>query len=159
LSRINCAWLAHEGFVLEYIVIKTMEMGRNGTNWAGDAEIIASLPAREGNDAIPSSSLTTCYTPTAATMLRLDEGVYALEIGEIAAARDRASGRLLPLMQVSAPPIGRHPGVEIIGRSAGRRSWLGPEGGTILIDSPPGGGSVLITTYGLPEQVTVPAHV
>lgn len=103
--------------------------------------------------------LNARYTPMTATTLRLDEGLYAMEISEIAAAQSRAANLLLPLTHVAAPRIGHHPAVEIIGTSVGRRTWLGPEGGTIGINSSPGAGPGLITTYGVPDQAAAPARV
>lgn len=85
-----------------------------------------------------------------ARLIQLDQGLYALDVGATAGKGGEISGPL-PSVQVSAPP-GRTSRVEIIGVSGPGESWLGPEGGTVIVKSPPGGGHVLVSAYGAPAQ-------
>jgi hypothetical protein len=56
-------------------------------------------------------------------------------------------------VQVSAPRGEGDRTAEIIGTSGRGDTWLGAEGGTAIVKSPPGGAYVLVTVYGLPAQV------
>lgn len=89
-----------------------------------------------------------------ARLIQLDEGLYAIEVGPSAGAKGEISDPLLPSVQVSAPP-GRPSRAEIIGASGSGEAWLGDEGGTVIVKSPPGGGHVLVLAYGPPEQTVV----
>jgi hypothetical protein len=94
-----------------------------------------------------------------ASVVRLDQGLYALEIGGTPALPGQISGLALPAIQVSAPPGGRNPCVEIIGASGDAPSWIEHDGGTVVVKSPAGGGDVWVTAYGFPEHAVVPPHV
>jgi Clostridial hydrophobic W len=94
-----------------------------------------------------------------ASVVRLDQGLYALEIGGTPALPGQNSGLPLPAIQVSAPPSGKDPWVEIIGTSGDVASWIGHDGGTVVVKSPAGGGEVWVTAYGLAEHAVVPPHV
>ena len=95
----------------------------------------------------------------AVVSVRLDQGLYALEIGGTPALPGQISGLALPAIQVSAPPSGQNPCVEIIGTSGDVASWIGHDGGTVVVKSPAGGGEVWVTAYGLAEHAVVPPHV
>jgi len=112
----------------------------------------------ETTDAMPEMTLASPDQPSAmANLVALEQGLYALEIGESACMRGQMFSLQLPVVQVSAPSDDRNPNAEIIGASGRRDTWLGQEGGTVIIRSPPGGGHVLVTAYGLPAQgVSVP---
>jgi|SRR5271166_281881 len=90
---------------------------------------------------------------TTVSMVPLGAGLYAVEIGKMPARPGRISGLALPAIQVSALPNARDERVEIMGSHGEDQSWLGPDGGTLVVRSPPSGGLVLATAYGLPEQV------
>lgn len=66
---------------------------------------------------------------------------------------------LLPAIQVSAAPNGGGSFVEIIGNEGYGEAWLGRDGGTIVVRSPPGGGHVLVTAFGDCGQAAVPPRV
>ena len=71
--------------------------------------------------------------------------------------REGSTGLKGPAVQVSAPHDNQESGTEIIGASGRGDSWLGPEGGTVIVKSPPGGGNVLVTAYGFAaEEVFLP---
>lgn len=93
-----------------------------------------------------------------ASLVPLDPGLYALDIGSIDCAPARLPGLQLPMTQVSAAPLGQDRWVEIIG-SAGAQAWFGQEGGTAIVKSPSGGGHVLVTAYGPPAQPAALPHV
>ena len=91
---------------------------------------------------------------TTVRMLRVDEGLYALRIGEIAGSPGEVSGMTVPVAHVSAPFAEDGNGVEIVASFPGRGPWLGREGGTAILRSPQGGGYVIVTVYGGPGQQT-----
>jgi hypothetical protein len=94
-----------------------------------------------------------------ATVIWLEPGLYALEIAGTPALSGRISDTALPVMQVSAPPGGEAGGVEIIGASGDAGSWIGHDGGTVVVKSPPGGGSVWVTAFGDREDALIPPRV
>ncbi len=90
-----------------------------------------------------------------ATVIRLDPGLYALEIAGRPDLPGRISNRALPVIQVSAPPGGQAGCVEIIGASGDGAQWIAHGGGTVVVKSPPGGGSVWITAFGDPDDAPI----
>jgi hypothetical protein len=88
----------------------------------------------------------------AASLVPLGEGLYALIIGETTSVEGELSGFRAPIVQVSAPPDCEGRRVEIIGTGQ-QETWLRREGGTVILRSPPGGGQVVVTAYGLPPQL------
>src|SRR5260370_13073583 len=62
-------------------------------------------------------------------------------------------------IQISAAPSEDSDPVEIVAGSGEFGPWLGPEGGTVVVRSPPGGGWVLITGYGAPDEMLAPLEV
>ena len=95
----------------------------------------------------------SALSATPARLLRLDQGLYAVEIGETTAPDGEISGLMLPVILISAPPGGRSESVEIISTSNGGVSWLAQDGGTVIVRSPSGGGHLLVASYGPPGQV------
>jgi hypothetical protein len=93
---------------------------------------------------------------TAVRMVAVDEGLYALRVGQIGEASGTVSGIEFPVAQVSAPFAEDGNGPEIVASFPRRGPWLGPEGGTVIIRSPAGGGHVIVTAYGPAEQSAVP---
>jgi hypothetical protein len=87
-------------------------------------------------------------------MLRLDEGLYALRIGEIAGNLGEIAGMVVPVAQVSAPFAEDGNGVEIVATFPGRGPWLGKDGGTVILRAPISGGHLIVTVYGDPGQPT-----
>jgi hypothetical protein len=94
-----------------------------------------------------------------ATVIRLEPGLYALEIAGTPDLPGRISNRALPVIQVSAPPGGQAGCVEIIGASGDAAQWIGHGGGTVVVKSPPGGGSVWVTAFGDPDDAPTPPWV
>ena len=66
---------------------------------------------------------------TAVRMVGLDEGLYALRIGEIDGAAGEVAGMTVPAAQIGAPFAEDGNGVEIIASFPGRGLWIGREGG------------------------------
>jgi len=56
------------------------------------------------------------------------------------------------MIQVSAPPGPDSSYVEIVSTRQ-RETWLGHEGGAVIVRSPPAGGQVLVTAYGPSAQI------
>ena len=88
--------------------------------------------------------------PATTRLIRLDEGLYALGIGEIgdAANAEELAGMTLPAVHISAPPSDEFDPVELVATTAEGGWWLGPEGGSYVVRAPHGGGLVLLTAYG-----------
>ena len=85
-------------------------------------------------------------------MLRIDEGLYALRVGEIAGKPGDIAGMAVPAVLVSAPFAEDGNGVEIVASFPRRGPWLGKDGGTMIVRSPIGGGYLVVTVYGDAEQ-------
>ena len=67
---------------------------------------------------------------TATRLVRVDEGLYALRVGEIDGTPTAVGGLTVPLAHVSAPFAEDGNGVEIVASFPRRGPWLGKEGGT-----------------------------
>ena len=93
---------------------------------------------------------------TAVRMVAVDEGLYALRIGEIGGEAGAISGMEFPVAQVSTPFAEDGNGPEIVASFPRRGPWLGGEGGTVIIRSPAGGGHVIVTAYGPAGQSAIP---
>jgi len=111
---------------------------------ANQLELVETLPAKTAPDPERLSA--------AAAVLQLEEGLYAVEIGETASLRGHFSGLQAPMIQVSAPPGDDGRGVDIINTSRRGETWLGHEGGIVVVKVPSGGGNVFVTAYGPPAQ-------
>src|SRR5262249_26364909 len=120
-----------------------------GTRRQPDAKSNASAATQAGeHDVQPVAA-------TAVRMLAVDEGLYALRVGEIGGAAGAISGIEFPVAQVSAPFAGDGERLEIVASFPRRGPWLGRDGGTVILRSPPGGGHVIVTAYGHAEQPAV----
>jgi hypothetical protein len=86
--------------------------------------------------------------------VRVDEGLYALRVGEIGGTPSAVGGLTVPLAHVSAPFAEDGNGVEIVAAFPRRGPWLGKEGGTVILRSPAAGGYVIVTLYGGAGQET-----
>lgn len=91
-------------------------------------------------------------------LLWLDQGLYALEIGEMASRTGEVSGVRVPLVQIAVPPGSANAHVEIL-YSPGDKGWFGQDGGTVILKAPPDGGHLFVTAYGLPGQAVLAPHV
>jgi hypothetical protein len=137
-------------------VIQTAPTRRNASNWVADSgapelpterfELVDEMPLMAPNPDSPAAT---------ASLVRFEQGLYALEIGEASGLSGDVSGLPVPVVLVSVPPGDTDGRVEILGTSGDGEAWLGHDGGTVIVKSPPGGGHLLVTAYGLPGQ-TVP---
>jgi hypothetical protein len=105
--------------------------------------------------------VTTAANPeqpsTSACVVALDEGLYALEIGESARVIGQPFGLPMPAVQISAPRCQQGRSAEIIRASGCGDAWLDWEGGTVIVNSPPGGARLVVTAYGSPQEtVAIP---
>jgi hypothetical protein len=145
--------------ILENAVIPTAQTKQIPSRWVVDASD-SELPTErfEFDEAAPATAASHSDSPAAvASLVLLEQGLYALEIGKTPCPWGQVSGLRVPMVQISAPPGRRDRRVEIIDASARAETWLGREGGTVIIKAPSGGGDVLVTAYGLPGQaVPVP---
>jgi hypothetical protein len=94
-----------------------------------------------------------------ATLLRLEQGLHALEVGETACPAEEVSGLRLPLIHLAVPPGGREQQVKMLGSSRDDEVWFGREGGTVIVKAPSEGGHVFVTAYSLPGQAVRMPHV
>jgi hypothetical protein len=90
----------------------------------------------------------------ATRLVRVDEGLYALRVGEIGGIPAAVGGLTVPLAHVSAPFAEDGNGVEIVASFPRRGPWLGKEGGTVILRAPAAGGYVIVTAYGGAGQQT-----
>ncbi|HMD66130.1 MAG TPA: hypothetical protein VKG22_05715 [Stellaceae bacterium] len=108
----------------------------------------------ESAEAMQETTVATSDQPSSmAKLVALEQGLYALEIDESLSLRGEVSGLQVPSVQVSAPRGDRDRGAEIFGISGHGDTWFDRAGGTVIVQSPPGGAYVLVTAYGLPAQV------
>jgi hypothetical protein len=98
-----------------------------GQTPGGGGRVAASIGARAAIGAV-----------TTVRMLRVEEGLYALQVGEIAGNLGEIAGMVVPVAQVSAPFAEDGNGVEIVATFPGRGPWLGKDGGTVILRSPIG---------------------
>lgn len=91
-----------------------------------------------------------------AQIVPLEEGLHAITVGSIAATGDATSGLALPATAVSVAPVNDQAAVQIVLSSGNGSAWFGSEGGTVVAKAPPGGGFVVVTSYGIPETRPLP---
>jgi hypothetical protein len=96
----------------------------------------------------PQQTTSSPIAVTAVRIVRVEEGLYALRIGEMAGAAGEAAGMAVPAAQISAPFAADGNGVEIVASFPGKGPWVGRQGGTAILRSPPRGGFVIVTIYG-----------
>ena len=87
-----------------------------------------------------------------ASIIPLEQGLFAIHIAPFAAAIE--SGRALPLprVQVSRFPSPGLADVDILGEDGLGEPWFGPPGGVAVVRSPPGGGAILVTMLAPPAN-------
>ena len=108
------------------------------------SEVAQSAPASQPE--APAVAVSTVR------MLRVDEGLYVLRVGEIAGERGEIAGLVVPVALVLAPFAEDGGGVEIVAAFPRRGPWLDKAGGTVILRSPIGGGQIIVTVYGGAEQ-------
>lgn len=119
---------------------------------------------RTRRSATTASAVPVSATPESAAttrLIRLDEGLFALGIGETvgSGAAPELAGMSLPAIHISAPPSEEFDPVELIAATAEGGWWLGAEGGSYVVRAPHGGGLVLLTAYGTPaDRVPLDIH-
>jgi len=96
---------------------------------------------------------------TTAKILKIDAGLYALSIAEVGGPPCEQCGITLPAFHIANPPSDSLGTAEIIAASGDSVSWLGPEGGTVVIKTPLAGAHVLITTYEPDDRLGTPLEV
>jgi hypothetical protein len=115
------------------------------------------LPTQRSGFGVTTASSLVDLAANAA-LLWLDQGLYALEIDKIPCRAGEVSGLPVPLVQITVPPSGGRPHVEILDSSRGV-AWFGQDGGTLILKAPPKGGQVCVTAYGLPGQAVRAPHL
>lgn len=112
-----------------------------------------------GPAAVPPAAApeTPALAVSEVRLLQIDEGLYALRIGEIPGAAGNVAGLSLPAVQIAAPFAENGHGVEIVASFPRRGNWVGREGGTLILRSAAPGGQLIVTAYGAPAQTAAAA--
>lgn len=142
-------------------VSKTPPRRRNTPNGKADTSNAKPDAQRfEFAGPIPSPTAPTPDNPVAdVTLMRLEQGLYALEVGETACPTEEFSGLRVPLIHLAVPPGGREQQVKMLGSSRDDEAWFGREGGTVIVKAPSDGGHLFVTAYSLPGQAVRTPHV
>ncbi|MBV8122194.1 MAG: hypothetical protein JO081_19915 [Alphaproteobacteria bacterium] len=111
-------------------------LGVNEDRLIEEDDIIKLLPIEDASDIAAH-----------ARMVRLEPGLYALDVAAAIDGGDEGGEITLPAVHVSTPPSQRDSRAEIFGSGSKDTCWLGVENGTVIIRAPDTGGYVLITTY------------
>jgi hypothetical protein len=90
-----------------------------------------------------------------ARSFRLEEGLYALTVGATDTSGASAGELALPATCIAPAPAEDGLPVTVITRDE-FPGWVGAEGGAVVVKVPPGGGSVLVTAYGVAEDARLP---
>jgi hypothetical protein len=146
------------------LLVKSRSYART-PGWAvGNGEVI-SAPRPGALRTRPSEAgpLPHCAEVTSfkgsAKLLRFDTGLYALSIIGTGAARAAEASIALPMVQISNPTSEEFGTVELVATTGDCGFGLGPEGGTVLIKAPLGGGYVLVATYESPDRPNPPLEI
>jgi hypothetical protein len=142
-------------------VSKTPLRRRNTPNGKADtSNAEPDVPRLEFAEPIPSTTAPRPDGPVAdATLLRLEHGLYALEVGETACRTEEFSGLWLPVIHLAVPPGGGEQQVKMLGSSQDDEAWFGREGGTVIVRAPSDGGHVFVAAYSLPGQAVRVPHL
>lgn len=134
--------------------------GRRSRSASTEAKEVAAPPSSATAAPHAEPATAPALSPIAVTavrMVRVEEGIYALRIGAMAGAAGEAGGMPIPAAQISAPFVEDGSGVEIVASFPGKGPWVGRQGGTAILRSPPRGGFVIITVYGgVGQQAAAP---
>ena len=114
-----------------------------------------------GATPMPGQVAAAAEPPIAASakLVELEEGLFAVSIRESGGAPGEVSGIVLPAFHVTAPPSERFDPVDILMASGEWDSWLGRQGGVAVVRSPPGGGQILVTSFGVGGDAAPDAQV
>jgi hypothetical protein len=82
-----------------------------------------------------------------ARLVDLDAGLFAFSISGATQWQGRAAGLGVPAVHVSSAHSAKERAVEITTPGGEPGAWLGGSSGTLLVRSPAGGGSALVTAY------------
>jgi hypothetical protein len=142
-------------------VSKTPLRRRNTPNGKADtSNAEPDAQSLESAEPIPSATAPSPDGPVAdATLLWLEQGLYALQIGETVCPSEKFTGLRLPLIHLAVPPGGKDRQVKILGSSREDEAWFGREGGTVIVKAPSEGGHVFVTAYSLPGRAVRVPHV
>jgi hypothetical protein len=122
---------------------------RNAPAGQGDLPIVPTVPPVDRS---------TVAVVAGARLLRVEPGLHSLVVAPARAATRRVSGMSFPAVFVTIPKSDEPDGVELVS-APGTGSWIGAEGGSIVLRAPARGGHVLVTAYTLPDQATEPFDV
>jgi hypothetical protein len=132
--------------------------------FAGEGQIVSLAgydPQRgqpSGANQSPQCAEVTSFKGTA-KLLRFDAGLYSISVMRAASSMVAEQGLALPMTHVSNPSSEELGTVEIVATTGDSSSWLGPEGGTVLLKVPLGGGHALIATYEAPDRLSHPFEI
>jgi hypothetical protein len=92
-----------------------------------------------------------------ARSLVFEEGLNLLVVGRLGVSSAVDAVSTLRAIHVSASPAPLLDPVEIVSPLDVLPGWLGAEGGTIIVNAPSGGGSALLTVYGVAQDAALPS--
>jgi len=105
----------------------------------------------------PPAASRAVEAAAAASIVTLEPGLFAVEIGPVATPSHSDGALTLPLVQVSPMPSPGAP-VEVLGEAGRGEVWLGSGGGVVVVRAPPGGGAIVVTSLGpAGSRAAVPA--
>lgn len=112
-----------------------------------------SSPAARAPATPPAAAADSDAPEFTARLVRLEGGLYAVNLAEEIAGRDAVGGLGLPAIHFGAVP-GEGAELEITDSVGAPRAWLDGGNAMLLVKSPPEGGAALITAY-LPRDPEV----
>lgn len=123
---------------------------------ADPADAAPAPSAGVGAPGLDAAVSSTADVSSLARVVCCEAGLYALVLGPSAGEAPSVAGIALPATSISpGPGDGRGP-VEIAFTSGEVSGWLGTAGGTAIAKVPPGGGSVVVTSYGIADEAALP---
>jgi hypothetical protein len=126
---------------------------------AGVGPAFAGTRSDPGRPALSQIIAGTYRLRAVARSLPLRQGMYSLSVAPFDPVSSPLSGTVLPVVKIASRAQNGDPGVTILMGSGADPWWLGPEGGTVLVQAPASGGTVMITTYFPPEHDSVPLDI
>jgi hypothetical protein len=107
---------------------------------------------------LPHCTEVTSFRGTT-KLLRFESGLYTITVGGIGKSTVAQASIALPMVQISNPPSEELGTVELVATTGDAGFWLGPEGGTMVLKAPLGGGHVLVSTYESPDRTGPPLEI
>jgi hypothetical protein len=112
-----------------------------------------SAPGRPRRASPAPASADDAMLSVSASTLHFGPGLYVLEISELGSPLGMLQDLELPAMYLAPLPADQEERLAILANSAGTGPWLPPDGGTVVVQAPLGGGDLLVTVYAPPGRL------